>query len=364
MVWLRRSRLRTKRTFVAMLQKMLSGMKIFGDQVRKAVQYGKQHQESMDEKIRTVYTRQKRARALNRELPTHHEKDSLGLGDIAVRSKTTKSINQDACASYQGQNCSAVVIADGLGSSFDAHIASTLAARSFLTAVQALDRQKKDITMKEVKALWKNTADTLKNYYERHKEKYADKSHPLQTTMATILSLEESYMISYIGNGSILYVRGDFWHFWDRRWPWCVTDFMVGHSFLEENGKETLYGILTPQGLTASVRLLQVSKDPDYGEILVLCSDGISSPDYLRVGYDANQKLWMEVNPHLERLLNESLRHYFEKIAQKVHSVDELNKTIAQFLQERTFDDDATLGIFVSQKAIDHYCQKNAGQTS
>lgn len=203
----------------------------------------------------------------------------------------------------------------------------------------------------------------------------------LQTTFTTIIELEDSYLVSYLGNGSILYIRGDFWSFWGRRWPWCVTDLMIGHSFLNETGKETLYGIVGPSGLTARVRCLQLWKDTECGEILALCSDGISSPDNLRVGNDTHNKLWIEVNPHIDVFINTILKQYFENTGRQITPLSLLEKmtpvesmarhtetlsllenTLEDFLEGRIFDDDATLGVLISPRAREHYLEKGPGK--
>lgn len=140
----------------------------------------------------------------------------------------------------------------------------------------------------------------------------------------------------------------------------CVTDLMLGHSFLSETGKDILYGIAAPAGLSAEVRFLRVWKDTKYGDLLVLCSDGISSPDHLRVGQDANDKLWLEVNPHIDALLTKCLKPYFNQL-NKQSDNSALIYTLKVFLNAQNFDDDATIGIIVSQCARDYYLANHPG---
>jgi serine/threonine protein phosphatase PrpC len=254
-----------------------------------------------------------------------------------------------------------VAIADGLGSSLDAHIASALAVKVFLAGVADLDRPANGIETAAVRQIWGRVVRALTHYYKQNALRYHKQPQALQTTLTTVIELADSYLISYLGNGSIFHVRGDFWSFWERRWPWCVTDLMLGHSFLNETGKDTLYGILAPTGLTAEVRFLQLWKDTTYGELLVLCSDGISSPDHLRVGRDANDKLWSEVNPPLDALLNQFLRPYFTQLGPQDDTAAGLARALHTFLQAQTFDDDATIGILVSPRVKDYYVAHHSG---
>jgi serine/threonine protein phosphatase PrpC len=272
-----------------------------------------------------------------------------------VASKPFKDPNQDAGGVYHGTHYSALAIADGLGSSLDAHIASTLAVKNFLAGVEDLDQQAHRIDPDTVRQLWERMVRALAHRATHNTARYRNQPHALQTTCTTVIELPDSYLISYLGNGSLFHMRGDFWSFWERRWPWCVTDLMLGHSFLNETGKDTLYGILSPSGLTADIRFLQLWKDTTYGDLLVLCSDGISSSDHLRVGRDANDKLWLEVNPHLDALLNQFLKPYFAQLGQSDDTAAVLDQALHTFLAAPTFDDDATVGILVSSHAKNYY---------
>lgn len=83
------------------------------------------------------------------------------LGSIAVNSKTLKTHNEDSGGSYKGENLSAIAIADGLGSSVDAHIASDLAVKSFLHEIQAIDGSRKELGFEDVKQIWESTVLSL-----------------------------------------------------------------------------------------------------------------------------------------------------------------------------------------------------------
>ncbi len=287
-----------------------------------------------------------------------------GAGSIVVGcSKTEKAQNEDYCDLYTGTNLTAIAIADGLGSSTDAHIASRLAVESFLNNVKSADsRGKVSLNHIDIRRFWENTVKNLRGYYEENKRNYMNKSDVLQTTLITLIELKDRYEVSYIGNGSIWHIRGDFWRFWNKRWPWCMSDLMIGHSFLDQNGREVLYGFLEPTGLTSSMSIKQLTvwKDTYCGEVFILSTDGISSSDHLKVGRDTSHKLWIEVNPHIESLINNGLKEYFEGIFNKSgENTQLLKKVLEKFLNERTFDDDATLGIIMSNKTIEHFLNKN-----
>lgn len=270
--------------------------------------------------------------------------------ELAASSITSKDVNEDAYQCWQGSTMHAVIIADGIGSSLDAHLASALVVQRCVEHLQHLEHSGSPVDFQAIHGLWSEVALALRDQYDRERAVYQQApKEVLSTTMAVVLELPTSYMISSLGNGSILQVRGNFWEFWGRRqWPWCVTELMIGDTFLNEGGQETLEGFLSPEGVRGHVHIMQVEKNPRYGELFILCSDGVHSPDHLHLGQDRTHTLWLEVNPHLIALLNTALRDYFEERTS-------LQAMVQDFLATRTFDDDATLGLLVSSQARTYF---------
>jgi len=279
-------------------------------------------------------------------------------GYIAIGTKEAKPQNEDFCNFYKGNILSAIAIADGVGSSIDSHKAAKCAVEIFLHEVESFDNSvQKEIEFKDIEVFWRKIVKQFNIFYEKNKKKYQNNLSFLETTLITIIELKDRYLISYLGNGSVLYIRGDFWHFWNKQWPWCISELMIGHSILNENGKDVLYGLLRPKEDTLGMRLLTITKDIHCGEIFILTTDGISSPDHSKLGRDPNDKLWLEINPHIENLVNVYLKEYLENFSKKDDS-KLLEDIIKKFLNEEEFDDDATLGIIVSNKTIQYYLNK------
>lgn len=284
---------------------------------------------------------------------------------LVTSTKTAKPKNQDYCKKYEGKYISAVAIADGLGSSIDAHEASKIVVENFLKNIKESDIKGTEsikLDAEDIIEFWQKNAIKLNEFYKLHEEKYENEQNVLQTTLITVVELDDRYLISYTGNGSILYIRGDFWSFWNKRWPWCISDLMTGHSIIGENGREVLYGYLGPNREDSSdLKILNINKDKRFGDILVLTTDGICSSDQNKVGReDSTNKLWAEINPHIEKLINEYFVDYFKKVIDGENEGEEiLEKTIEKFLDEETFEDDATVGIIMSKKAIEYYLHSN-----
>ena len=279
----------------------------------------------------------------------------------ASASKASKQTNEDAHAHFRGEHLAFVAIADGLGSSPDCHIASGLVIDSIDRYLRRLDRPDASLSMKDVTELWTTVAATIENFCQGNPRKYPEGSHPLETTLLFAVDLPENYVISYVGNGSVWLVRGDYWEFLPRRWPWCIADLLIGHSSFSPQGREVLYGTLGSIGLTSAPHTLFISKDQTCGEIIMLTTDGISSRDHARIGEDANHKLWQEVDPHIRVILENDVPPYLRTalaIGEEQRSVH-LQSAIDHFLTPITFDDDATIGVLVADKVFHYFGQSN-----
>lgn len=294
------------------------------------------------------------------QIPSKTEKTKNLSEDIALKTKSSKLVNEDSFGYFKGNFCSVVAIADGVGSSTDAHIASNMAVSNFIEEVKSFDCNHKEPEFEDIMKFWVQTAEKMKIFYETNKEKYKDKSNVLLTTLIILIECKDRYLISYLGNGSIWHVRGDFWHFWNSSvpLPWCMSDLMLGHAN-PENGQTPLYGFLGTDGDISKVSHLAILKNNFCGEIFILTTDGISSPDNLKTGSDSNQKLWVEVNSHIQNLIYKSLADYFKSFS-RIERNDNLilNEIIERFLKEKTFDDDATVGVIISNKAKEYYLSK------
>ncbi len=277
-------------------------------------------------------------------------------GFVAAASVTAKTVNQDACQVRSGDNFCALAVADGLGSSFDAHLAASIATTAFIAESSRLAAPAAILSSAAVSATWEAVAKRLHEQYAKTPERYSGQAAPLQTTLLAVVDNGDNYLFTYLGNGSLLYLRGDFWRFKGRDWPWCRTDLMVGHTFLDSSGKDRLYGLVGPHGLTASPNIGVVSKDQKYGEFLILCTDGINSADHVKVGRDPQEKLWIEANPHVEYLIGQTLTRFLGELSGDADPEQALVSSLQGFLSTRTFDDDATLAVLVSRQAV-HYAK-------
>lgn len=278
---------------------------------------------------------------------------------LAAASRAGKSRNQDRVATFDGRTLRGVAVADGVGSSLDADLAAEAAVASFVGGLGDLDGRRKPVARREIAALWERVRRALCDLPREGVSAGAPAA--LQTTLLTVVDTGDRYLVSYVGNGSVLYIRGDFWRFWDRRWPWVVTDLVTPDCALDpETGKDMLTRVAEPSAAALPFTLIERQKDRETGEVVAVCTDGVGSLEQARVGLDAGRKLWMEVNPHVEALVNTHLREYLSQVEQGRARDEALSGALDGFLDGRTFEDDASLALIVSARSVEHYL---AGRT-
>ncbi len=248
-----------------------------------------------------------------------------------------------------------VTIADGVGSSVGSEEASKIATERFTKFCL----NEKDVNFETIEEIWKKLGEELKKEYENYKNSNEINFNRVitscfATTLLSLIETEKYYFVTYLGNGSIWYIRGDFVDFFNnknsRKWPWCAVDLLIPHT--SYCGDEILFGILDQNGLNSSPKIIQIKRDSEFGEIFILTTDGVSSNDKVRIIYDENEPSipkFSEINSNIFSLLIE-LKNYIDNSEEN----QTLNDLINNFLNKRKFDDDTTIAISISEKAIEY----------
>src|SRR5262249_2604018 len=135
------------------------------------------------------------------------------------------------------------------------------------------------------------------------------------TTVLCAFETPRSIMLAYLGNGAIFHIRGNFNTFpASQLLPWAAINYLNPHS-LSQNGKNVLYKLLSPRGRDGEIipTVLTLGKDQDvFGDIVLVCSDGIHSYDQTAIGTDDEGRLWISGDETV-RLFFESLKLFFEQ---------------------------------------------------
>lgn len=162
--------------------------------------------------------------------------------------------------------------------------------------------------------------------------------------------------VAYAGNGAIFHLPGDFTRFGNGlALPWTFSNLLRPHSILNAQGKAALTCHFDASGGPVEPTTLWIRKDTQVGDIVILCTDGIFSTDQVPTGDPGDGTRWQEI-PYTLLRLHETLREAFgdptpltsERLQMALQSL------LDRLRAENELDDDATLGILVTEPAI-HY---------
>ncbi|RPH33033.1 MAG: hypothetical protein EHM93_06895 [Bacteroidales bacterium] len=281
--------------------------------------------------------------------------------------ETVKPVNQDWDCNSRNDSIGAnlIAIADGLGSFDKAELASSAIIKSIK------DYFKKAETIKEVELqpLFEKLAKSLD--YDINKNLDENQKIPENaygTTSICAIETQDFFKIGYSGNGAILHLKGNFIDFPEDIYylPWCLKNYLNPHT-VPENGKEALYKYLSygasPKQYSPSI--IEFTKDNlEFGDIIIICSDGIYSSDHDNVGKDSNGNIWLEVNKTLLKLIKTLRTYVLQNEDYKKETLELAMKNYLKELKETLggMDDDCSLGIIITGQALTYFKnrQKNA----
>ncbi|MCX6294839.1 MAG: PP2C family serine/threonine-protein phosphatase, partial [Bacteroidetes bacterium] len=174
------------------------------------------------------------------------------------------------------------------------------------------------------------------------------------TTAITVFETENKIFIAYVGNGAIWHIRGSYSVFTSPYlFPWNAINLLNPHT-LPENGKEALYRLFTDKNdfNECIPTVIEISKDEEFGDIILICTDGISSADQAKAG--KNEKgIYVKYESSILKFY-EYLSAFFK--SPESYSQKDLSGTLNKYLEELkpTFDDDATIGVLITKEALNY----------
>lgn len=269
-----------------------------------------------------------------------------------------KADNQDHVITKSIDNVTVSIVADGLGSYRDAHIASKIVCEQALFYITNCIRNKKEIRFTEV---FQEAADRLDLQYDEYKDlrDYEEGQIALGTTMIVCIETSEEFKLAYIGNGAIWHLRGNFIdQTLNDSLPRVAANYLNPHMVMTGSGPK-MYKLLEPETINnrtdfnPTVITLKKSSDK-FGDIIILCTDGIYSYDEVRMGRGSNDgRIWVEGSERLHKLYT----HLTAEIKKKAKAgLDlKLNKYLKYLQKENLLDDDATLSVHISTSALNYY---------
>jgi hypothetical protein len=246
-----------------------------------------------------------------------------------------------------------VVVADGIGSHYRAEVASQFAACALRGALERT--QAVEINFPE---LFSRVKDNLNLEIEGMAASLPvdlDWDNAFGTTVLCAVDQREELTLAYVGNGAIFHIRGNFNGFpTAQSMPWNALNYLNPHS-LPKNGKNLIYKLLSPRCTATESRptVLSIHKDNDlFGDIILVCSDGIYSFDQTPIGKDDAGALWISGEETM-RLFFDSLNAFFtqEDYGEAALAAN-MNQYLEQVRAENLMNDDCTVGVLITAAAL------------
>ncbi len=276
-------------------------------------------------------------------------------GYSAFATASLKPTNQDAglLINNTEKNISGIVLADGLGSFFKAEEASRIVCESINCQIQEL--KDKNINFE---SLFQTSEKDLIVAVEQNQQwasQNFDINQAFGTTLICALEFEKEIRTAYLGNGAIIHLRGNYNDFPKSiLLPWNALNYLNPHT-VSLNGKEAMYKLISYQGLQYTPTELTFSKDLDkYGDIVMICTDGVYSSDQLSVGKSSDGKHWISGEESM-KLFYKCLDDYFNqsKLTQQ-HLSNFLANYLEQLKQDNLMEDDCTIGLIITKQALQY----------
>ncbi len=274
----------------------------------------------------------------------------------AAFTNSNKTENQDSLGEFADENICALIIADGLGSYKYPKFSSERVVNFLLNEAKLRGTE---ITS-DFSTLFKNAKDKLIAFsFENIKENEKGEEDLFGTTAICAIELETKVKIAYVGNGAAWHIRGNFNCFPPSYlFPWNAINLLNPHT-VPEDGKEALYRLISNnEDYTECIpSVIEFEKDSEFGDIIMICTDGIFSQDQVKSGKN-DKGIWVKYETAMLKLF-EYLNHFFK--TNQGYLKESLEQMLSLYLDELkpTLDDDATIGILITKRALNYQNQIN-----
>ncbi|MFL5386153.1 MAG: protein phosphatase 2C domain-containing protein [Longimicrobiaceae bacterium] len=244
-----------------------------------------------------------------------------------------------------------VAVADGLGSYSRAGRAARYAARE---AAAWLRDETEHFGRGTLTRLFAQVHTGLRSHARDAAGGGDPEAQAFGTTLLVGLDAGAELVAAYAGNGAIWHIRGNLDGFASAAGlPWNAVNLLNPHS-VPRDGREVLYNILDAAEATPPLPTeVSVRKDPRFGDILVLCTDGIYSADQLTHGTDASGGAWVSAEATMVAF-HQALRELFA--GWDGEGEPPLEATLRAYLgalrSRGMLEDDATVGVIVTADAL------------
>jgi serine/threonine protein phosphatase PrpC len=279
---------------------------------------------------------------------------------VSVTPRPDPASNEDACAAVclPGARLHGLVLADGLGSYARAGEA---ARRAVDGAAERLQCEAGDFGPGTLPRLFAQVHCGLRAHARAEAGGGEPPPQTFGTTLLVGVDTGAELVAGYAGNGAVWHLRGNLEARTPSDAPWNAVNLLNPHS-LPVGGREVLYNLVDAAAPAPPVpAVVSVRKDPRFGDVLLVCTDGISSADQAIHGTDPAGSLWISAEPALLACF-QALRDLFDAWdgTSELPLRDALHACLHDLRSRGMLEDDATVGVIVTADALRHQRRRRA----
>ena len=260
--------------------------------------------------------------------------------------------NQDYCICFENKRHSfkGVIVADGLGDHYKSEMSSKFCAESLKSKLENIESL--PICFRE---LFVEVKKDLKDFAEKELSQQERSKTNLGSTLICLIEFSDEFQIAYVGNGSIWQISGNFNHFNAQRpLPWNSINLLNPHN-IEEDGQSKMFKYMSIADVNVIPSEIRLKKNEDsFGDIMVICTDGVFTSDEAKMGPDSKGVLWVmaeETMIQLYKMLDDLFLNRPNEITES-DLQDELVRYLSFLKDNDIMDDDTTLGVLISEQAV------------
>jgi len=282
---------------------------------------------------------------------------------VGAASITRKEENQDSASLWENQHVRVIVITDGLGGGEYgkyAKDASEFVADCLRDQIKEKMKELAEYSGRRwMEGVFRQAKDKLVAFAEEMvKKDKGDENNLFGTTAIALIETENKIIVAYTGNGAVWHIRGNFDEFPSQfPFPWNAVNLLNPHS-IPENGKEALYRLISnsPNDEECIPTIIEINKDQQQGDIVMVCTDGIYSADQQIPGRNA-KGIWIRYEPAM-LVFFEKLNQYFA--SHSTYEKASIEHFLDEYLKEIVFGlhDDATIGLLITREATSYQLAK------
>jgi len=169
----------------------------------------------------------------------------------------------------------------------------------------------------------------------------------------------DKIQIEYLGNGGVVHLYGDFSTNVNSDEPYRYGEIMIPH--ISPNGALTKHISHNSNKPERASSMITMNLNYFTGNIILLFSDGISSLEDKVILKDNENRFWRNENPAIQLILKELDLFLISNNNQATfqEGIIEFNQVILEKLKtENYLEDDASLGIIITENVLNHYKEK------